>query len=42
MKTIVIGTCAAGKTSCIRKLVYNTFDLTYKTTIGVDFSSYST
>lgn len=38
-KVIVIGPAAVGKSSLIRRFVDNKFTLTYKFTIGVDFST---
>lgn len=37
-KILVVGCGGVGKTCCIRKLVYNSFNQEYKTTIGVDFA----
>lgn len=39
-KVLFLGDCGVGKSSIIRQYVYSTFSLQYRSTIGVDFSSY--
>eukprot|EP01029_Cantina_marsupialis_P028106 TRINITY_DN774621_c0_g1_i1.p1 TRINITY_DN774621_c0_g1~~TRINITY_DN774621_c0_g1_i1.p1 ORF type:complete len:204 (+),score=49.70 TRINITY_DN774621_c0_g1_i1:81-692(+) len=38
LKIVLLGDCAVGKTSLIDRYVKNSFEVSYKVTIGVDFS----
>ncbi len=41
LKIMMLGEIGVGKTSIVRRLVFDTFDSSYKATIGVDIYSYS-
>ena len=38
-KLAFVGDCRVGKTCLINRIVYNTFETNYLTTIGIDFLS---
>ncbi|MFX1574379.1 MAG: Rab family GTPase [Promethearchaeota archaeon] len=40
LKMCILGQSGVGKTSLVRRLCYNTFDINTKETIGLDFYSY--
>jgi small GTP-binding protein len=41
LKVLLLGEVGVGKTSLARRLVFNTFDSSYKATIGVDIFDYT-
>jgi small GTP-binding protein len=41
LKILLLGEVGVGKTSLARRLVFNTFDSSYKATIGVDIFNYT-
>jgi small GTP-binding protein len=41
LKIMMLGEIGVGKTSIVRRLVFDTFEASYKATIGVDIYSYS-